>query len=340
LVIDDERDKIRLVTELLQLGGYSCIRSEPECRNALQTIDEFRPDLIVLDLHMEPVDGFEVLSLIEPRVRPGEFLPVLMLTGDISREVKERALRAGAMDFLAKPYNATEILLRVGNLLRTRYLHLELQSERDALEEKVQKRTAELEEARNEILHRLALVAEYRDDATGAHTARVSVMVQRIAAALGLPQEEAELFGRASLLHDLGKVAIPDAILLKPSRITDTEYLEIQRHARIGGEILHGSRSKLLQCAEQIARYHHERWNGSGYERLVGEDIPLAARITSVADVFDALITERPYKQAWKVEAAVAEIQRLSGTHFDPSVVDAFLLIVPEFCNESTREAA
>jgi putative two-component system response regulator len=251
-----------------------------------------------------------------------------MLTGDISREVRERALSAGAMDFLAKPFNANEIVLRVKNLVRARMLYLALQSERDLLEERVEERTFELVEARNEILERLALVAEYRDDATGAHTARVSAMVRAIALEMKLPAEEADLYGRAALLHDLGKVALADSILLKQGRLTEAEYTEVKRHAQIGGEILKGSRSVLLQCAEQIARYHHERWNGMGYMGLESTNIPLAARITAVADVYDALTTDRPYKDAWKQEAAISEIQRLSGTHFDPDAVEALLRVV------------
>lgn len=328
LVIDDEPGKVHLVTELLKLGGFPNAFAEMNSARALDRFREIKPDLIVLDLHMEPLDGFQVMAQIQPEFGAGEFLPVLMLTGDITREVRERALAAGAMDFLAKPFNANEIVLRVKNLVRARMLYLALQAERDFLEERVDERTSELMEARNEILERLALVAEYRDDATGAHTARVSAMVKAIALKMGLNAETSDIYGRAALLHDLGKVGIADAILLKPGRFSEEEYTEIKRHSRIGGDILKGSRSELLQCAEQIARYHHERWNGTGYEGFEAGEIPLPARITSVADVYDALTTERPYKEAWKKEAAVSEIQRLSGTHFDPAVVTAFLKVV------------
>lgn len=328
LVVDDEPEKVRLVAELLTIGGFKTIRAETDSAKAAATFEEFKPDLIILDFNMAPFDGLEVLGQIEPLVAQGVYLPVLMLTGDITREVKERALTAGAMDFLAKPFNATEILLRVKNLLHTRLLYLDLQRERDHLDERVQERTTELTEARNEVLERLALVAEYRDDATGAHTQRVALTVERIALAMGLHHCEADLIGRAALLHDLGKVGIPDQILLKPGRFTEEDYSKIKRHTRIGGDILQGSKSELLQRAERIARFHHERWNGTGYERLSGEAIPLEARITAIADVYDALISERPYKEAWNPEAAVAEIERLSGTHFDPDVVEAFLKVV------------
>jgi len=328
LVIDDEPSKTRLVTELLSLAGFRHLETENDSGRAAATFEQCRPDLVILDLHMEPYDGFEVLTQLEPLVSPGTYLPILMLTGNITREVKEQALSAGAMDFLAKPFNATEIVLRVKNLLHTRLLYLELQEERDSLEERVRERTEELVEARNEILERLAQVAEYRDDATGAHTRRVSAMVKAIVLEMGIAPLEADLISRAALLHDLGKVAIPDEVLLKPGRFTEEEFTNIKRHSRIGGDILKGSKSVLLQRAEQIARFHHERWNGTGYEGVAGEAIPVEARITAVADVFDALVSERPYKEAWKVEAAVAEIERLSGSHFDPEVVGAFLAVL------------
>ena len=328
LVIDDEPGKTRLVTELLSMAGFGQVQTENDSGRAAATFERWQPDLVILDLHMEPYDGFEVLTQLEPLIPPGIYLPILMLTGNITREVKEQALAAGAMDFLAKPFNATEIVLRVKNLLHTRLLYLELQEERDSLEERVKERTAELVEARNEILERLAQVAEFRDDATGAHTRRVSEMVRAIAVRMGIPSVEADLIARAALLHDLGKVAIPDHVLLKPGRFTEEEFSQIKRHSRIGGDILRGSRSVLLQRAEQIARYHHERWNGTGYEGLSGEAIPVEARITAVADVFDALISDRPYKEAWKLDAAIAEIERLSGSHFDPEVVKAFLAVL------------
>lgn len=336
LVVDDEPTKSRLVTELLALAGLSNTRSEHDSSKALAVFSAFEPDLVILDFNMQPLNGLEVLDLIQPQIPNGAYLPVLMLTGDISRDVKEKALAAGAMDFVAKPFNATEIVLRVKNLLHTRKLYLDLQQQRDLLDERVHERTAELSRTHDEMLNRLAQVAEYRDDATGAHAVRVAALVREVATEMKLSVGNVDRFSKASLLHDLGKVAIADAVLLKPGRFTDEEMTDMKRHSKIGGDILSGSEARLLQTAERIARYHHERWDGTGYEGLVGEAIPIEARITAIADVYDALTSARPYKEPWKPQAAIAEIERLSGSHFDPQVVHAFMAVLgrrtePEF---------
>ncbi len=329
LVVDDEPSKVRLVSELLGFGGYRNVASETDSSRASVAFQTCQPDLVILDLHMLPKDGFHVLSELEFLIPIGSYLPVLILTGDISSETKERALSAGAMDFLAKPFNSTEILLRVQNLLHTRALYLELLAERNSLEQRVQERTEEVLQGQSEILDRLALVSEFRDDATGDHTKRVSEIVRQVATDLSFPLEQVDLMARASLLHDIGKVCIPDNILMKPGMLTALEYERVKDHAAIGGEILKGSHTPLLIAAESIARYHHERWNGSGYSGLVGDAIPIEARITAIADVFDALMSARPYKDAWPPAFVLEEIERLSGTHFDPSIVASFLRVAP-----------
>ena len=328
LIVEDEPIVARLMTEILAFGGLYDVESQTDPEQAIDSFDHFKPDLVILDLGMTPVGGLEVLAQLIPRIAPGEYLPILIVTGDISQEAKANALSAGAMDFLTKPFNAIEAVLRVKNLLRTRQLYLELQHERDVLEERVRERTDELQEARNEVLERLGFLAEFRDDATGQHTQRVAEMVRQIALEMNLATDEAELMGKAALLHDIGKVAIPDLILLKPGGLTNQEFSRMKLHAQIGGDILKGSKSSLLQRAELIARFHHEWWNGTGYQTLEGTDIPLAARITAVSDVYDALMSDRPYKRAWKKETALAEMRRLSGTHFDPNVVEAFFRVV------------
>ncbi|MEZ0326592.1 MAG: HD domain-containing phosphohydrolase [Fimbriimonas sp.] len=342
LVIDDEPGNVRLVMGLLELGGYVNVTAETDSARAAQAFECYQPDLVILDLHMSPKDGFYVLHELEGLIPAGAYLPVLVLTGDISADTKERALAAGAMDFLAKPFNSTEILLRVRNLLHTRTLYLELRNERDGLEQRVQERTEEVLLSEREVVERLARVAEFRDDATGEHTKRVGEVVRQIGADMGLPAEQVELMARASLLHDIGKVCIPDAILLKPGRLTAAEYECVKDHAAIGGEILKGSRSKLLLMAESIARHHHEYWNGSGYAGLVGEAIPLEARLTAVADVFDALMSARPYKEAWPPNLVLEEIASLSGSHFDPAVVESFLRVAPSLMTlyEQTNPAS
>lgn len=326
LIIDDEPEKIKLVAQLLLHAGVGNTRGESDSTLARAAYEAFEPDLIVLDLHMSPCDGFQVLRDLQPVIPEDAYVPVLVLTGDVTQEARERALEEGAMDFLAKPFSAHEIVLRVKNLLHTRRLHVELQAERAHLEERVSERTAELEEARNEILERLALASDFRDDETGEHNNRVAALTTQLALGLGLDNEEAELMGRAALLHDVGKIGISDTILLKKGPLTDDERLLMQSHTVTGGMILRGSRSPLLRMAERIATSHHERWDGSGYPAGLERDvIPLAGRIVAVADVYDALTHERPYKHAWTSEEALQHIRGQAGKHFDPNVVTALL---------------
>jgi putative two-component system response regulator len=328
LIVDDQASNVLLLEGILQEEDHAAYQSLTDSRRALPVFLDYQPDLILLDLQMPYLDGFEVMKLLRVRIPPGAFLPILVLTADITSEAKRRALADGASDFLTKPFDPTEVVLRIRNLLETRYLHLQLQDQNRILEQRVRERTAELEETQVEILERLALAAEYRDDDTGEHTRRVGQMSAQIAHALGLSETEVELIRRAAPLHDIGKIAIPDAILLKPGRLTPEEFEEMKTHSTIGAKMLSGGRFPLLKCAEEIALTHHERWDGSGHLGLHAASIPLAGRIVTVADVFDALISERPYKKAWRRVEAVEEIRRQSGRQFDPRVVEAFLLVV------------
>jgi putative two-component system response regulator len=220
-------------------------------------------------------------------------------------------------------------LLRIKNLLYTKKLYEELQQHNRTLEEKVRERTQRLAEAQLEIVDRLALAAEYRDDATGQHTQRVGKLSAMIAQGLGQSESEVELLRVAATLHDVGKIGIPDQILLKPGRLSNEEFDLIKSHTTIGGTILGDSRFALLQMAREITLSHHERWDGTGYPfGLQGEAIHLSGRIVTIADVFDALTHDRPYKKAWTLEEAVAEIKKLSGRQFDPNLVDVFLSLI------------
>ncbi len=329
LVVDDEAANLRLLERVLRSAGYSSILTTSDPANVLGIFVSERPDLIVLDLHMEPIDGFAVLEEVTPWIEPGSYVPILMLTGDGAADVKERALASGAKDFLNKPFSPSEVLLRIRNLLETRFLHLQLKQHNEVLEVKVAERTEQLEEARLEILERLARAAEFRDDATGEHTRRVGRMSGRVAAALGLPQADVDLIERAAPLHDIGKIGVSDTILLKPGRLTEGDFEVMRTHTIIGERILSGSNVPVLQLAATIALSHHERWDGKGYPNgLAGDEIPLPGRIISVVDVFDALTHDRPYKQAWSVDAALDEILANSGTQFDPAVVDAFQRVI------------
>src|SRR5579859_1503608 len=321
LIVDDQPSNVLLLEALLQDDDLGVLRSVADSRQVLPAFLDFQPDLVLLDLQMPHPDGFEVMQQLRRCILPEQFLPILVLTANIAPEAKRRALAEGASDFLTKPFDPAEVILRVRNLLHTRYLHLQLQDHNQQLDTKVRERTAELEETQLEILERLALAAEYRDDDTGEHTKRVGRMSAEIAQVLGLSPAEVELIRRAAPLHDVSKIAIPDAILLKPSQLTIEEFEQMKTHTSIGAKMLSGGRFPLLQLAEEIARSHHERWDGSGYMGLVREQIPVAGRIVTVADVFDALNNERPYKKAWSRADAFEEIQRQSGRQFDPRIV-------------------
>lgn len=328
LIIDDQPANTLLLEGILEEEDYQAYRSITDSRQALPVFLEYQPDLILLDLQMPHLDGFEVMKQLRARIPPDTFFPILVLTADIHPETKRLALAEGATDFLTKPFDATEVILRIRNLLHTRALHLQLQNQNQVLDKKVRERTLELEETQIEILERLALAAEYRDDDTGEHTQRVGKISARIAKALGMPPADVELIRRASPLHDVGKIAIPDAILLKPGKLTPEEFEQMKTHTALGAKMLSGGRFPLLQMAEEIALTHHEHWDGKGYLGLEGESIPIAGRIVAVADVFDALTHERPYKKAWSLQEALEEIERQSGRQFDPPIVEAFLHVI------------
>ena len=327
-VVDDETANVQLLQRILELEGYTDVSGYTDPREFLDTCRILPPDLVLLDLMMPEIDGFEVLKRFQESVDDFDYRPVMIITSDDDRDTKQKALSSGARDFLAKPVSPAEVRLRVGNLLQTRSLQLELQRHAERLEERVRSRTVELEEARLEILERLALAAEYRDDATGEHTRRVGRESAALAEALGLPADQVEDIRRAALVHDVGKIAVPDSILLKQGSLTDDETEKMREHTTVGANILSGSRFPMMRIAEEIALRHHECWDGSGYpDGLKGDQIPLAARIASVIDVFDSLTHKRVYKRAWTTEEALDEIERLAGSKFDPTVARAFLRI-------------
>lgn len=328
LIVDDQPANVALLEGILDEEDFTSYRSVLDSRQALGTFIEYLPDIVLLDLQMPFMDGFDVMKQLRACIAPQDFLPILVLTADVTPQAKRRALAEGALDFLTKPFDAMEVILRIRNLLQTRSLHLQLQSRNEILDHKVRERTAELEATQAEILERLALAAEYRDDDTGEHTRRVGDTAARIAAALGWKEGAIELIRRAAPLHDVGKIAISDSILLKPGRLTPEEFARMKLHTELGARMLSGGQFPLMQLAQEIALTHHERWDGTGYIGLCGESIPMAGRIVTVSDVFDALISERVYKNAWSRERAIEEIQRQSGRQFDPRVVEAFLQVV------------
>ncbi|MCC7363870.1 MAG: response regulator [Dehalococcoidia bacterium] len=324
LVVEDNRVNRLVLEHALRREGYDDITAAESAEDGLDAMELVQPDLVFLDLHMPGVDGFTFLAEVRAAQAPGEFLPIVVLTADITEEARRRALSLGATDFLTKPFDRVEVVLRAKNLLASRAAHRAVERERDALEERVAMRTRHLALAQAEVLHRFALLADFRDDDTGSHTRRVGDYSASIAKRLGLPARDVELLRLAAPLHDIGKIGVRDHVLLKPGRLTPEEFEVMKEHTRIGGEMLAGSDFPVLQLAEQVARTHHEWWDGNGYTGLAGEAIPLGSRIVSVADVYDALIHARPYKEAWPVDRALAHMAGAAGTQFDPDVMRAF----------------
>jgi putative two-component system response regulator len=325
LVVDDRPENARLLDRLLRRWGHREVSTTTASSEVADLCAGDAFDLLLLDLHMPPPDGFTVMEQLREQITGKVPLPVLVLTGDGDDEVKRRALSSGARDFLTKPFDQHEVRLRVNNLLEIRRLQLQQRETERELEARVAARTAELEEARLEVLERLATAGEFRDDETGEHARRVGATAQLLADAVAAGEQDTGRIGIAAPLHDIGKIAIPDSLLLKPGRFTRDEHEKMQRHTSIGADMLAGTSSGLLALARDIALTHHERWDGSGYPAgLRGDEIPLAGRIVALADVFDALTHARPYKQAWPVEEAVEEIRRQAGDQFDPELVEAF----------------
>jgi putative two-component system response regulator len=324
LLVDDQELNLRVLRQVLEKAGLTNITLTQDPYAVSPLVALHTPDLIVIDLHMPGLDGFGVMEQLRPQLDAAGYLPILVLTADVTESARRRALESGARDFLTKPIDSMEVILRTRNLLETRMLYLELELRNVDLEQRVRERTAQVEAAQLETLDRLARTAEYRDDQTGRHVVRVGRVAALLARILGLDEDTVRLLRLAAPLHDLGKIGIPDRILLAPRKLEPDEFEEMKTHTTIGSRILAGSGSTLLQLAERIAMTHHERWDGRGYHGLVAGEIPLASRIVGLCDVFDALTHERPYKSAWPVDMAVDEINRGRGTHFDPAVVDAF----------------
>lgn len=336
LIVDDQTENIRLLVRILNHAGYLDITTTTDSSRVAELHALSKPDIVLLDLHMPNQDGFAVLEKLAPFTFGVDRLPVVMITADDSTEVKRKALSLGAKDFISKPFDQAEVVLRIRNLLETRFLHQQLRGQNNELEKKVAARTRELEQSQMEMLERLATAVEFRDDDTGDHTKRVGLISGRLAEAIGLGTAAADLIRRAAPLHDIGKVGIPDAILLKPGPFTPEERAIMQTHTTIGSKMLSRGRSELVRLCQRIARSHHERWDGSGYpDGLSEQGIPLEARIVAVADFFDALTHERPYRDAQGESETLEAINDGSGTHFDPVVVEALTRIDRQAAIES-----
>lgn len=291
-----------------------------------------KPDLLLLDIIIPKLNGFEVLKIIKGK-EDTRFIPVVVITSLDDRESKIKAIKLGADDFITKPFDVTELNIRIKNLLKIREYYYYSKSYSGILEAEVRTQTQELKkayqklkEANLDTIYRLSSAAEYRDDSTGKHIRRISDYSTLIAENIGLSSEDVELIHITSAMHDIGKIGLSDAILLKPAKLTSKEYEAMKKHTTIGGEILADSKSEMLKSAQVIALSHHEKFDGRGYPfQLKGKSIPLFARIVAVADVYDALVTPRVYKPSFSKEVAFSILWESKETHFDPEIVDVFL---------------
>lgn len=333
LIIDDEPVNLKLLDKMLSAQGYSNLVLVQDPRQVLEVYRQQRTDLILLDINMPHLDGFEVMAQLKA-LDDALFPPVVILTAQHGRDFLLRALNVGARDFISKPFDRNELLARVRNMLDAQLAHRLLYDQKDVLDEMVRVRTDELHRTRLQVVQRLGRAAEYRDNETGNHILRMSHISALLAKSIGWNKADCELILHASPMHDIGKIGIPDHILLKPGKFEPEEWETMKTHALIGANILEGDDSDLMKSAREIALTHHEKWDGSGYPYgLSGEAIPLAGRIAALADVFDALTSVRPYKKAWTVEAAVGLIKENRGIHFDPYLVDVFLEQLTEILN-------
>ena len=330
LIVDDQKLHALFLEKILKDEGYKNIEILTDPSKVAEKVDDFRPDIIILELLMPQIDGFQIIEKVG-EYRKRNYLPILTLSSDKSSHTRLRALQFGATDFISKPYEDIEIIFRISNMIEMRLIHLEMEKQNMILEAKVKQRTRELQETHLDIIRRLARAAEFRDNDTGMHIVRMSKYCATFAKALGLNEDECELILHATPLHDVGKIGIPDRILLKPGPLTNDEYEIMKTHTTIGAQLLTGSNSSIMQMAQEIALTHHEKWDGAGYPQgLKGKEIPLVGHICAVCDVFDALTSVRPYKKAWPVEVAINEMVKLKGAHFNPHLINRFVEILPE----------
>jgi len=321
LAVDDEATNLKMIRQILK-EKYKLVFAK-NGQEALIAAGKHAPDLILLDVMMPEMDGYDTCRNLKENPKTVN-IPVIFFTalGEIDDEAK--GFDIGGVDYIRKPISARILKARIAT-------HLALYDQNRALEAKVLKRTNEIHTTRLKIIQRLGRAAEYKDNETGLHVVRMSNFSKIIALKAGIPENQSELILNAAPMHDIGKIGIPDNILQKPGPLDDEEWKIMRTHSKIGAEIIGQDDSELLQMAWRIAFSHHEKWDGSGYpKRLASEDIPLEARIVAIADVFDALTSIRPYKDAWPVEKALNLMRDNSGKHFDPSLLTAFLGSMPE----------
>lgn len=325
LIVDDNEVNLVLFGALVKKLEGAQAHSFADPLAALEWARTQAVDLVIVDYMMPGMDGLEFIQQFQ-RLPGHSEVPILMITANDQKPIRYRALDSGASDFLTKPVDKVEFLARVKNMLTLSQARKALNDRAQWLADEVRKATHAIRQRERETVMRLCKAAEFRDPETGGHILRMAHYSRLIAARLGFSVEEQDLLLEAAPMHDIGKVGIPDRILLKPGRLTPEEFEVMKQHATLGYDLLQGSSSRSLQLGAEIARGHHEKFDGSGYPAgLRGEDIPIFSRIVAVADVFDALTSERPYKKAWPLQEAVEHLRASAGLHFDPKVVQAFL---------------
>jgi len=340
LVITSDTESMPLLDGVLLSSGYEVIFSDNH-EEAMTMINTKPPDVILLEISADETGGFTTISLIKEGETTGN-IPVIILTSKQEKDMRLQAFSAGVDDFLIKPVDEVELQARVKSLLKVKTYNDHIGTYRDELETEVNRRTQELTKAFEKIkiasldtVYRLSRAAEYKDEDTGAHVQRMSHYSSAIARGMGLDEEFIENVLWAAPMHDVGKIGIPDRVLLKPGKLDDDEWVIMRQHTTIGAEILKDADADFIKLAADIALSHHEKWNGSGYPNgIEGPEIPLAGRIVALADVFDALTTERPYKEPFPLEKAFAIIKEGQGNHFDPDVTDTFFSIEDEIVAE------
>jgi len=324
IICDDSITNVAILKELLESEGYNDVMTLTDPRLVLPKCQETGCDILLLDIEMPHMNGLEVVEQIRSELKH-EFIPILMLTGVSGNDIKHKAFQAGANDYVNKPFDQIEVILRVKNLIHVSMGYKAQQLANQKLEQEVEKRTRELHLATETLISRLALAGEIRDKETGNHVIRVGKYARVLAEAFGLPADIAFMIETAAPMHDIGKIGIPDSILLKKDKLSIEERDIMKSHTQYGAELLGDHSSMVVQMASSIALNHHERWDGQGYPKgLSGESIPAEGRIVALADVFDALSTVRPYKKSWAIEEVVDYIKEQSGQIFDPQLVQLF----------------
>ncbi|MEY3219879.1 MAG: hypothetical protein RIT27_1236 [Pseudomonadota bacterium] len=329
LIVDDVPANLRVLVSYLKNFNFK-VRVAQDGVDALEQVNIAEPDLILLDVMMPKLNGLEVCRRLKSDPKTKE-IPVIFMSALDDTFDKVAGFEAGSVDYITKPFQHEEVLARITTHLTIRNLQAEIKKQNASLEQRVQERTKELEETRLQIIRSLGKAAEYRDNETGMHVVRIAQYVNVLTTALHLAPAQIDIMVSAAPMHDVGKIGIPDHILLKRGRLLPDEWEIMKTHTLIGEKILSGNSSELLQTAASLARSHHERWDGSGYpDALKGEEIPLVARIVAICDVFDALLSRRPYKEPWTAQATIDYIIEESGKHFDPNIIKIFEEKLPD----------